>query len=63
MPGGLDIAQAFTLLHEVARSGRKIVGFDLCEVAPDPEGKNEWDGNVGARLLYKLSCLCLKTNS
>jgi agmatinase len=23
------------------------------EVAPDPDG-GEWDGNVGARLLYKL---------
>jgi len=37
----------------VAESGRKIVGFDLSEVAPDPRG-GEWDGNVGARVLYKL---------
>jgi len=37
----------------VAESGRRIVGFDLNEVAPDPEGRSEWDGNVGARLLYK----------
>ena len=28
-------------------------GFDLNEVAPDPDG-GEWDGNVGARLLYKM---------
>jgi agmatinase len=37
----------------VVRSGRRIVGFDLVEVAPDPDG-SEWDANVGARLLYKL---------
>jgi agmatinase len=30
-----------------------IVGFDLTEVAPGPPG-DEWDGNVGARVLYKL---------
>ena len=36
----------------VAQSGRRIVGFDLNEVAPGPD--DEWDGNVGARLLYKL---------
>ena len=27
--------------------------FDLTEVAPGGEG-DEWDGNVGARLLYKM---------
>ena len=35
------------------RSGRKIIGFDLNEVAPGPRG-DEWDANVGARILYKL---------
>jgi len=35
------------------RSGRRIVGLDLNEVAPgDDDG--EWNGNVGARLLYKM---------
>jgi hypothetical protein len=23
-------------------------------VAPDPEGRSDWDGQVGARVLYKL---------
>jgi agmatinase len=53
VPGGLSFQQATYLLGAVARSGRRIVGFDLVEVAPDPEG-GEWDANVGARLLYKL---------
>lgn len=32
---------------------RRIVGFDLNEVAPGPGG-DDWDANVGARVLYKL---------
>lgn len=54
VPGGLSFPEAVTLLRHVARSGRRIVGFDLSEVAPDPEGRSEWDANVAARLLYKL---------
>jgi agmatinase len=42
-----------TVLSAVVDSGRRIVGFDLCEVAPG-EGDDEWDANVGARLLFKL---------
>lgn len=53
VPGGLSFNQATFLLREVVRSGRRIIGFDLVEVAPGPDG-DEWDGNVGARLLYKL---------
>jgi agmatinase len=53
VPGGLSFQEATYLLAAVTRSGRRIVGFDLVEVAPDPEG-SEWDANVGARLLYKL---------
>lgn len=54
VPGGLEFAEAVWLIGEVVRSGKKIVGFDLNEVAPGPAGTDEWDGNVGARLLYKL---------
>jgi agmatinase len=52
VPGGLSFAEASTLIGEVVRSGRKIVGLDLNEVAPGLD--SEWDGNVGARLLYKM---------
>jgi agmatinase len=54
VPGGLAFQEASYLLGEVVRSGRRIVGGDLNEVAPDPNGENEWDANVGARMLYKL---------
>lgn len=51
VPGGLSFEQANYLIRILVESGRRIVGFDLNEVAP---GEDEWDGNVGARLLYKL---------
>jgi agmatinase len=51
--GGLSFAEATSLLRILVESGRRIVGFDLNEVAPDPDGQSEWDGNVGARVLYK----------
>ena len=54
VPGGLSFAEAVYLLRALALSGREIVGFDLCEVAPAPSGEDEWDANVGARMLYKL---------
>ena len=52
VPGGLSFDQASYLLRSVVQSGRRIVGFDLNEVAQQ-EG-TEWDGNVGARMLYKM---------
>lgn len=51
VPGGLSFAQAQGLLEGLLRAGKQIVGFDLNEVAPGPD--DEWDANVGARLLYK----------
>jgi agmatinase len=55
VPGGLTFSEAVMLIRAVVTSGRRIVGFDLTEVAPDPVNEqNELDGNVGARMLYKL---------
>jgi agmatinase len=51
VPGGLEFSEATYIIGALVRSGRKIVGFDLNEVAP---GETEWDANVGARMLYKL---------
>ena len=61
VPGGLSYAQAVFLLSEVVDSGREIVGFDLCEVSPHPSRESEWDANVGARILYKMCNLTLKS--
>lgn len=52
VPGGLSFDQATYLLASLKRSGKRMIGFDLNEVAS--QGDDEWDGNVGARLLYKM---------
>jgi agmatinase len=54
VPGGLNFNEATSLVAAVARSGRTIVGLDVNEVVPSPDESDEWDGNVGARLLYKM---------
>ena len=54
VPGGLDFSQLMYLIRSLVLSGRRIIGFDLCEVAP---GKDAWDADVGARLLYQISAL------
>jgi agmatinase len=53
VPGGLSFPEATAVFRALVETGRRIVGFDLVEVAPDPGGRSEWDGNVGARVLYK----------
>ena len=52
VPGGLQMEEALFLVKQVVMSGRELIGFDLCEVAP---GKDDWDGNVGARILYRFA--------
>jgi len=59
VPGGLEFAQVNYLFEKISKSGKKIIGFDLCEVSP---GKEDWDANVGARILYKLCGLTAKSN-
>ena len=60
VPGGLDYQEVMLIITELVKSGRKLVGFDLVEVAPDPKDKtNEWDANVGMRLLYKMTSASL----
>ena len=51
VPGGFELEQVMYLIKKIALSGRKIIGFDINEVSP---GKDDWDANVAARLLYHL---------
>ncbi len=59
VPGGFELQETFFLIRRLIESGRKIIGFDLVEVAP---GDDDWDGNVGARVLFKLSNLMIQSN-
>lgn len=63
VPGGLNWGEATLWLEELVRSGRRIVGFDLNEVAPaaDSDEGAGWDENVGARLLYRLIGCALRS--
>lgn len=58
VPGGFSFQEIQFLLSQVIQSGRKVIGFDVSEVAGLP---NEWDGNVGARIVYKLATLMAKS--
>ncbi len=59
--GGMSFNEALYLLECVTASGRKIIGFDLVEVAPNP--KQRIDAIVGARMLFKLCGQTLKSNN
>lgn len=58
VPGGFELDELNFLFNHIVNAGKKIIGFDLVEVAP---GNDEWDGNVGARVLLKLCNLTLKS--
>lgn len=58
--GGLTFNEAMWLVNRVAGSGRRIVGFDLCEVNASKEGAI--DASTGARVLFRLCGMALKTN-
>ena len=59
VPGGISFEQAAYLLSKLGESGKEIIGFDLVEVAP---GEDDWDGNVGARMLFHM-CGVLAKNA
>lgn len=57
--GGFELQEISYLLFKLVDSGKKIIGFDLNEVAPGNEG--DWDANVGARALWQLVCATEKS--
>ncbi len=59
VPGGFDLQQVYYLIRKIMASGRQLIGFDLNEVGISA---NEWDENVGARLLFKLCNLLIASN-
>ena len=58
---GLTFNEAVWLLAVLARSGRRIIGFDVVEVCPAPDQRI--DAITGARILWKLCGLTLASNA
>lgn len=58
--GGFETQQVFYLFRKILKSGRHLIGFDLNEVGMSA---NEWDENVGARVLFKLCNLMIASNN
>lgn len=59
VPGGFEVEQVFYLLKKVMQSGRQIIGIDLVETGV---GENDWDANVGARVLFRLCNILVASN-
>lgn len=62
VPGGLRFEEINFLLNALIKKGKQIIGFDLVEVTPSSEN-DEWDANVGARILYRLCTALGMSNS
>ena len=60
VPGGFEVEEVYYIFRKLLQSGRKIVGFDLCEVGVSD---SDWNSNVGARVLFKLCNLLISGNT
>lgn len=58
--GGFETEQVYYLLKKMLESGKEFLGFDLVEIGV---GESDWDSNVGARVLFKLSNLLTAANN
>lgn len=58
--GGFEAEQIYYLFKRLLASGRQLIGFDLNEVSASHD---DWDANVGARVLFKLCNLLVSANS
>ena len=57
--GGFEFEQVLFLIEKLVAANKRIIAFDLNEVTP---GGDEWDANVGARLLYRIANMAAKSN-
>lgn len=59
--GGYEVEQIMYLFRKLVDSGRKIIGFDLVEVACGELAQDMLDANVGAHILYKMCNIFVKS--
>lgn len=60
VPGGLEFEQVLYLFESIVKSGRTLIGMDLNEVSV---GNDDWDANIGARLLFRMCNLLGRSNN
>ena len=59
--GGFESEQVLYLFRKIVAGGKKIIGFDLVEVACGELNQDSIDANIGAHLLYKMCNLLMKS--
>lgn len=57
--GGFETEEIFYLIKQLLKTGRQLIGFDLNEIGVS---ENDWDANVGARILFKLCNFLVASN-
>ena len=62
VPGGFECEETYYLMNKIVESGRKIIAFDLNEVSCGEHAHDGIDAIVGARVLYKMCNLMMKSN-
>lgn len=60
--GGFEAEQIQYLFKKLVDSGRRIVAFDLNEVSCGEDSIDSIDASVGARILYRMCNLFMKSN-
>lgn len=59
VPGGFEMEQVIHLFNKMIEKGKQLIGFDLVEIG---SGEGCIDSIVGARLLWRLCNLLVKSN-
>lgn len=60
--GGFEAEEIQYLFRKLVASGKRIIAFDLNEVSCGENTQDAIDANVGARILYRMCNLFLKSN-
>lgn len=60
--GGFEAEQVQYLFRKVVESGRRIIAFDLNEVSCGENTQDSIDASIGARILYRMCNLFMKSN-
>lgn len=61
VPGGFEAEEVYYLFVRLVESGKKLIAFDLNEVSTGEHTHDGLDALVGARVLYKLCNLLMRS--